>query len=71
MLVKDSTILRDVIARGDSSLTLENTVVEGQGDEGGKAFGNVLVTDNATIFLIDSTAQDEVTYQGNGRIVRR
>ena len=71
MLVKDSTILGDVIARGDSSLALENTVVESQGGEGEKAFGNVLVTDNATISLIDSTAQDEVTYQGNRRIVRQ
>jgi hypothetical protein len=71
MLVKDSTILGDVIARGDSSLTLDNTVVQSQGEEGEKVFGNVFVTDNATITLINSTAQGKVTAQGNGRIVRQ
>ena len=71
MLVKDSAILGDVIAKGDSSLTLEDTVVQSQGEEGEKVFGNVFATDNATITLINSTAQGEVTTQGNGRIVRQ
>lgn len=69
MLVKDSTIIGDIIAKGDSSLTLENTVVLSQGDEGEKVFGNVFVTDNATITLINSTAQGKVNIRGRGRIV--
>jgi hypothetical protein len=69
MLVKDSTILGDVIARGDSSLTLENTLVLSQGDEGEKVFGNIFVTDDATITLISSTAEGEVTIQGMGRVI--
>ena len=71
MLVKDSTIDGDVIARGNSVLTLENTLVQSQGEEGEKVFGNVFATDNATVTLINSTAQGEVTTQGNGRIVRQ
>ena len=69
MLVKDSTILGDVIAKGDSSLTLENTLVLSQGDEGEKVSGNIFVTDDATITLISSTVEGKVTIQGMGRVV--
>ena len=71
MLVKDSTIDGDVIARENSVLTLANTVVQSRGEEGEKVFGNVFATDNATVTLINSTTQGEVTTQGNGRIVRQ
>ena len=40
-----------------------------QGDEGEKVSGNIFVTDDATITLISSTVEGEVTIQGMGRVV--
>jgi hypothetical protein len=73
MLVKDSTIQGDVIAKGDSSITLVDTLAQSQptgGEEGATVFGNVFATDNATVTLINSKVQGRLTTEGNGRIIR-
>ncbi len=72
MTIRDSVINGDVVATGDSSITLIDTTVYGIGeaDEAGKrAQGNVFVSGNATVTLINSTVEGQLSATDARKIV--
>ena len=73
MRIENSVIKGDVAARGDSSITLIDSLVESQGvnDNGSSFFGNLFVLDNATITLVNTVVEGAVTKSGNGTVVER
>ena len=73
MRIENSVIKGDVAARGDSSITLIDSLVESQGvnDNGSSFFGNLFVLDNATITLVNTVVEGEVSKSGNGTVVER
>ena len=68
-----SVIKGDVIARGDSSITLVDSVIQSQGenDDGDSVFGNLLVQDNATVTLVNTVIEGAITKTGGGQVIVR
>ena len=72
MVIRDSVIRGDVVARDDSHITLINTVVEGQlepGEEKPRAMGNVFATGNGIVTLVNSTILGETFIEDNGEVI--